>query len=198
MTGVILASASPARRALLAGAGLQVEAMAAAVDEDAVKQAMRADGAEIHDVAETLAEMKARRIARNRPDALVIGADQMLVSEDTWFDKPTDRGTAADQLRRLRGKRHELVVSAVIVQGDTRLWHATDRARLTMRPFSETFLEHYLDAVGEAACTSVGGYQLEGRGAQLFTRIEGDYFTILGLPLLPLLDYLRGRGALET
>jgi len=195
---VVLASASPARKALLTGAGLSVAAHPAAIDEDAVKQAMRADGAEIHDVAETLAEMKARRVARNHPDALVVGADQMLVCEDVWFDKPVDRPGAADQLRRLRGRRHELVAAVVVVHGETRLWHATDRARMTMRPFTDAFLERYLDAVGEAAYASVGGYQLEGRGAQLFARVEGDYFTVLGLPLLPLLDYLRGRGVLET
>ena len=193
---VILASASPARRDLLANAGVPFEAQAAPVDETEVKQALKAEGAPVAAVAETLAELKALHISRRFPAALVIGADQILECEGRWYDKPPDLDAARAQLQALSGKTHTLLASVCVVRGGERLWHHNASARLQMRAFSEEFLEGYLDAVGEAALGSVGAYQLEGQGAQLFARVQGDYFTILGLPLLPLLDFLRNHGVL--
>jgi septum formation protein len=188
---VILASGSDTRRRMLTAAGVAVDIEVPAVDEAEVKTALRAAGATPQEVAEALADLKATRVSRRRPDALVIGADQMLDCEGVWFDKPDDMATAREQLRALRGRRHRLVSAVVVAREGRRIWHAVDEACLTMRPFSEHFLAAYLDAVGAEACRSVGAYQLEGRGAQLFNRVEGDYFTILGLPLLPLLEFLR-------
>lgn len=179
---------------MLANAGIPVTLDAPLVDEEEIKLAGRADGAPVEDVAEALAELKAQRVTRRHPGALVIGADQMLECDGVWFDKPTGRDSAREQLKALRGKTHRLVSCAVVVRDGERLWHQIDRARLTMRPFSDPFLERYLDEAGEAVQHSVGAYQLEGLGAQLFHRIEGDYFTILGLPLLPLLGFLRAHG----
>ena len=188
---VVLASASPSRRALLRNAGLQVACEAARIDEDEVKASLKAEGAAPERVAETLAELKAQRVSRRHAGALVIGADQMLDCNGIWFDKPTDLTHAAAHLRALSGREHRLISALCVVQDGTRLWHHIEDARLVVRPLSESSIADYLDAVGEAALTSVGAYQLEGPGAQLFSRIEGDYFTILGLPLLPLLDFLR-------
>lgn len=195
---VVLASASPSRHAMLAAAGLDCAVDRPAIDEDSVKQAMRADGAGPGDVAETLAEMKARQVSRRHPDAMVIGADQMLECGDVWFDKPADRDHARAHLQALRGKKHRLIASVVVVQNEARQWHHNGSVTMTMRPFSDAFLEDYLARTGETVLASVGAYQLEGLGAQLFSRVDGDYFTVLGLPLLPLLDYLRTRGVLSA
>lgn len=195
---IILASGSRTRLDLLHNAGVPVAADPAAIDESAVKQALHADGAKAEDVAEALAEMKAQRASRRHPGALVIGADQMLDCNGIWFDKPSDLDHARAQLLALRGRTHVLISGAVAVRDGERLWHRTDRARLTMRPFSDAFLDVYLAQLGPAVLQSVGGYQLEGLGAQLFAKVEGDYFTILGLPLLPLLDYLRTCGVLPA
>ena len=195
MTEVILASASRARRALLENAGVSFEVMAAPVDEAEVKQALRAEQASAAAVAETLAELKALHVSRRRPDALVIGADQMLECEGRWFDKPETLDEARAQLQALSGKTHSLLASVCVLRGSQRLWHHNEGARLLVRELSPEYLDYYLDAVGGAALTSVGGYQLEGLGAQLFARVQGDYFTILGLPLLALLDFLRNHGA---
>lgn len=195
---IILASASRTRIAMLTQAGLTFRALPAMVDEQAIKQGMRAEGADAAETAIMLAEWKALAISRRHPDALVIGADQMLECDGAWFDKPEDRDGAAAHLRALRGKTHALISAAVCAVGGARIWHQVDRAALTIRPFSDAFLDDYLDREGEAILASVGAYRLEGLGAQLFSRIEGDYFTILGLPLLSLLDFLRIRGALEA
>lgn len=194
---VILASASPARRSLLENAGVPFEAQAAPVDENDVKQALKAEGAPVAAVAETLAELKALHISRRSPTALVIGADQILECEGVWFDKPVDLAAARAQLQALSGKTHTLLASVCVVRGGERLWHHNASARLQMREVSEAFLDGYMNSVGEAALVSVGAYQLEGLGAQLFARVQGDYFTILGLPLLPLLDFLRNHGVLQ-
>jgi septum formation protein len=136
-------------------------------------------------------------VAARHPDALVIGADQLLVAGDAWFDKPRNFGEAATHLRRLRGREHSLVTAACVVRGGELLWQMISVPRLTMRGFGEPFLAAYIAAEGEAVFGSVGAYRLEGRGVQLFARIDGDHFAILGLPLLELLEFLRGRGVVE-
>ncbi len=196
---LVLASASVARRKLLQDAGLEIEALPAAVDEAEVKLALRAEGASAAQVAETLAELKARRVSERLggaggPGPLVIGADQMLDCEGQWYDKPADLAAARAQLLALSGRSHTLETSVCVVRDGGRIWHHNARARLTLRPLSEDFVDRYLAAVGPAALASVGAYQIEGPGVQLFQRVEGDVFTILGLPLLPLLDLLRANG----
>ncbi|ANC92587.1 septum formation protein Maf [Azospirillum humicireducens] len=191
---LVLASGSRTRAAMLEQAGVGAILDKPLVDEDEVKAAGRAEGVPAEAVAEALAELKAQRITRRHPGALVVGADQMLECEGRWFDKPADRAAARAQLLDLRGKTHRLVSCAVVVRDGERMWHKVDSARLTMRNFSESFLDDYLDRVGDDVLHSVGAYQLEGLGAQLFQRVEGDFFTILGLPLLPLLGFLRVHG----
>ncbi len=194
---LILASESQTRARMLRDAGVAIETAPARIDEEAVKAAMKAEGAPALDVADTLAEMKALRISHRRPEAMVLGADQVLVCEGRLFDKPDSRETAAEQLRDLRGKSHDLISAAVVARGGEPIWRHVGRARLTMRPFSDAFLERYLDDAGEAVTWSVGAYQLEGLGAQLFSRVSGDYFSILGLPLLELLGFLRMHEVLS-
>lgn len=191
---LVLASASQSRMTVLLNAGLDPVQDPSSVDEDKVKQSLKTAGADAAQVAVTLAELKAQQTARRYPGALVIGADQMLDCDGVWFDKPPDVVHARGHLQSLRGKTHELVTAAAVIRDGVSIWQHVDRARLTMRDFSDGFIDDYLDRVGEDACRSVGAYQLEGLGAQLFSRIDGDFFTILGLPLLPLLDYLRGHG----
>ncbi|ALG70300.1 septum formation protein Maf [Azospirillum thiophilum] len=191
---LVLASGSRTRAAMLEQAGLTAILDKPLVDEEEVKEAGRVEGVSADIVAEALAELKAQRITRRHPGALVIGADQMLECEGRWFDKPAGRDAARDQLLALRGRTHRLVSCAVVVRDGERIWHKTDSARLTMRNFSEAFLDAYLERAGEGVLHSVGAYQLEGLGAQLFHRVEGDFFTILGLPLLPLLGFLRVHG----
>lgn len=191
---LVLASGSRTRAAMLEQAGVTAILDRPLVDEDEVKAAGRAEGVSADIVAEALAELKAQRITRRHPGALVVGADQMLECEGRWFDKPADREAARAQLLDLRGKTHRLVSCAVVVRDGERMWHKIDSARLTMRNFSEAFLDDYLTRVGDDVLHSVGAYQLEGLGAQLFHRVEGDFFTILGLPLLPLLGFLRVHG----
>ena len=195
---VVLASASQVRARLLRDAGIEFKVAPAAIDEAEVKAACRAESEPVTRAAELLAELKACRVSRSQPTALVIGVDQILHCEGEWLDKPPDLVQARRHLQGLRGKTHELVTSAVAVLDQERIWHRTTTARLTMRPFSDRFLDGYLETIGAQALVSVGGYQLEGLGVQLFSRIEGDYFTVLGLPLLPLLDFLRQRSVLET
>ncbi len=191
---VVLASASRTRLELLLCAGVSARAEPARVDEQEVRASLRAEKANVEDAAETLAELKARKVSRHASGALVIGADQILDCDGAWFDKPPDRARAAADLRALSGKRHSLATAVCVVRDGARLWHHRESARLTMRPLGDAFIEAYLDAVGVDALASVGAYQLEGLGAQLFSRVEGDYFTILGLPLLPLLEFLRNHG----
>jgi septum formation protein len=170
----------------------------ARIDETQAKRSLAAEHAGPDETAETLAELKALAVSRRHPGALVLGADQLLDCDGLRFDKPGDLAQARTQLRALAGRTHSLVSAAVVVRDGRRLWHAVDRARLTMRPLGDGFIESYLAAAGPAVLGSVGAYQLEGLGAQLFRRIEGDYFTILGLPLLPLLDFLRGHGVVPA
>jgi septum formation protein len=190
---LVLASASPARASLLENAGIRVTRVPAAIDEAEVKETFRRAGADAATCAVALATAKAERVSRRHHGAFVVGADQMLVCGDIWFDKPPDLDHARAQLIALRGRTHELVTAVVVFRDGADLWHHVARAHLTMRQFSDDFLDAYLAAAGESVLGSVGAYQLERLGAHLFTRIEGDYFTILGLPLLPLLDFLRAQ-----
>jgi septum formation protein len=188
---LILASASAARQAVLTAAGIVFTAQAARIDEDAIKREARAEGAPASDAALMLAEMKAERVARKEPGALVIGADQILVCEERWFDKPLDVADMRGHLEALRGRTHSLATAMVCFRDGRQIWRHVATPRLTMRNFSDDFLAKYLDAEGEAAIGCVGCYRLEGLGAHLFERIEGEYAAILGLPLLPLLGFLR-------
>jgi septum formation protein len=197
MSELVLASGSAIRADLLRRAGVDFAVETAAVDEAAIKQSFHAERLPAADCAVALAEAKASRVSRRHPGALVIGADQMLVCDGAWYDKPRDRAAARDELRSLRGKRHELVGAVCVVRDGERLWHVVERSVLTMRRFSDSFLDAYLDAAGNTVLASVGAYQLEGLGVQLVERVEGDFFAILGLPLLPLLAFLRGHGAVR-
>jgi septum formation protein len=194
---VILASASATRARLLAAAGIALEQRPAAVDEDAVREALQAEGATPADAAVALAELKAGRVAGQAPTAaIVLGADQILSCEDRWFAKPASLAEARAQLEALAGRRHELATAVVAFRGGARIWHSLTVARLWLRPCSPGFLDDYLAAVGKQALASVGAYQIEGAGAQLFARIEGDQFAIQGLPLLEVLEFLRAQGVL--
>jgi len=194
---VILASKSAARRAVLEGAGVPYETVVAGVDEDAVKAALLAEGAGPRDVADALAELKAIRVSRGRP-GFVIGADQTLDLDGQLYDKAETLEAARERLKVLRGKTHRLHSAVVVAKEGAPIWREVATASLTMRDFSDAFLEDYLATEGEAALGSVGCYRLEGPGAQLFSKIEGDYFAILGLPLLGLLDLLRRHGELAA
>ena len=195
---LVLASGSAGRRAMLENAGVVFSVDAANIDEDAVKAALRAEGAPVTRATEALAELKARRVDPRHPGALVLGADSMLECEGRWYDKARSLDEARAHLRSLSGREHRLVTSAVLVRDGARLWHHTAVARLAVRELSEDFLDGYLAAVGEAVCASVGCYQVEGRGLQLFAAMEGDFYAIVGLPLLPLLEQLRRLGELPS
>ena len=191
MTRLVLASSSPVRARLLTAAGLTPAIVPPQVDEADVRDSLRAGGAGPMQVADALAELKALKVSRADPDAVVIGADQVLTCDGTWFDKPADRPAARRQLLDLRGRIHTLTSAAVAARAGTAVWRHAESARLTMRSFSTDFLDGYLDRLGGAAFGSVGAYQLESLGIQLFERIDGDFFCILGLPLLPVLAFLR-------
>ena len=193
---LILASASASRRALLAAAGLNFEVRPADINEAAIKSAARAEGIDPDVAALRLADGKAAAIAQNAPDALVIGADQILVCDGVWFDKPVDVAGARAQLQALRGRCHTLATATVCRKGGARVWQGSATPNLTMREFSESFLDRYLAIEADAVVSTVGAYRLEGLGIQLFSGIEGDYSSILGLPLLPLLTFLRQTGVI--
>lgn len=195
---IILASASPSRAALLTGAGIQFQRIPAHIDEQEVKRSAAAEGSNAIDVAKILADMKALRISNQYPESLVVGADQMLECDGAWFDKPRNRDEAKISLQKLQGKTHKLLSSVCVARGNAVIWHHNAETKMTMRPLGDAFISKYLDAAGEKVCTSVGAYQLEGLGAHLFERIEGDYFTILGLSILPLLGFLRHHNAVAA
>lgn len=196
MTRVILASGSKARAQVLSGAGVAFEVAIAGVDEGAVKAGLLAQGNGPREVADALAELKAVRVSRKHPGALVIGADQTLDLEGQLFDKAETLAEARDRLAHLRGKTHKLHSAVVVARDGEVIWREIPAARLTMRPFTDAFLDAFLARGGEGLLGSVGCYRLEDDGVQLFSRLDGDYFTILGLPLMGLLDLLRRYGAL--
>jgi septum formation protein len=193
---IVLASASAIRARLLDAAGVPVAQRPATVDELALKESLQAEGVSAGDAAIALAELKALQIARHMPEAIVLGADQILTCAGRWFDKPQGRAQARAQLGALAGQAHELATAVVAFRGGVRVWHHLAVPRLWLRPCSPGFLDAYLDAVGDAALTSVGAYQIEGLGAQLLNRIEGDHFAVLGLPVLEVLEFLRQQGVL--
>ncbi len=197
---LVLASGSRSRRQMLDAAGLTFDIAPADVDERTIRETLQADdsGIDPADVAEVLARAKAETISRLRPDALVMGADQVLALDDEIFEKPADLAGARRHLQKLRGRTHQLHSAVVLAQNGEVVWAHVYTASLTMRAFSADFLETYLTLAGTVICDSVGAYQLEGLGVQLFERIEGDYFTILGLPLLPLLGELRARKVIPS
>ena len=196
---LILASQSASRRAMLEAAGVPFVAEPAYVDEDAVKAAMLADGADGRALADALAEMKAVKLSRLFPQALVLGCDSTVQAADgSLIDKAESREASAEQLRTLSGSTHRLTSAAVVAHQGSPIWRHVDVARMTMRSLSDAFIDSYLDAEWPAVGGCVGGYRIEGRGVQLFDRIDGDHFTILGLPLLPLLAWLRARGEIAA
>jgi len=194
---IVLASGSPTRKALLSAAGVPFIVKVAPIDERAAEAPLIATVSPPADIASALAEAKAVAVSRDDGDAFVIGADQTLDADDNRWTKPATIAEAREQLARLSGRAHHLHSAVAVARGGTVAWRYRDSARLTMRPLSATMIDAYLAEVGDAALASVGAYQIEGPGIRLFERIDGDYFTILGLPLLPLLAYLRGEGAIS-
>lgn len=192
-----LASTSAIRRHLLTQAGIQFEAIGSGVDEDAVKDAMRAERASPRDQADKLAELKALKVSQRRP-GFVLGCDQILSFEGHSFDKAENLDEAFERLSQLRGKAHTLECASVIAKDGQVIWRLVTSPKLTMRDFSDDFLRSYLKHHGQEALSSVGCYQFEGPGAQLFERVEGDFFSILGLPLLEVLAFLRLHGEVQT
>jgi len=196
---IILASASEARRRLLASAGIRARSLASGVDEGLLKTRFSVgDAGDIDCLAPFLAAAKAESVSAANPGALVVGADQTLIFEGRAIDKPVSLGQARLQLLQLRGKTHYLVSGLSAARNGRAVWAHTDKAELRMRNFSDEFLSDYLTDLGEDIVTSVGAYKIESRGLQLFDRIRGDYFTILGLPLLPLMSFLRSEGCLPS
>ena len=194
---VILASGSAIRRKLMTDAGLEFEVITKAVDEGAIKESMLVESARLRDIADALAEAKSMRVSRIE-EGLVIGADQIMVMDNQLFDKPKDINEARDRLKLMRGKTHYLMGAVVICENAVPVWRHMAKTKLTMREFSDDFLEDYLDAEGDLVTKSVGAYRFEGLGSQLFSHVEGDFFSILGLSLLPVMDYLRLRGAIPS
>ncbi|MGB5076571.1 MAG: Maf family protein [Sphingorhabdus sp.] len=196
---VILASQSSGRLAMLRNAGVDVIPIAAAVDEDAIKAGLVAAGAKVRDIADALAEAKAVKTSRKNPDALVIGCDQLLVTADgDLLSKPESPDDARAHLRALSASVHRLVSAVVICELGFPVWRTVDTAKLVMRPLSGAFIDDYVDQHWDQIQNCVGCYQIEAEGAQLFTSISGSQFTVIGMPLLPVLDYLRLRGLLKT
>ncbi|OCP23850.1 MULTISPECIES: Maf-like protein [unclassified Ensifer] len=195
---LVLASASPFRRALLENAGLVFTARAAEIDERALEKPLEEEGAAPEDVAVRLAEAKARDVARYFPEALVIGSDQTMSLGQRVYHKPKDMAEAGQHLLSLAGKTHRLNSAIVLARGDEILWRHVSSAHMSVRTLTAEFVDRHLQRVGSKALSSVGAYQLEGEGIQLFEKIEGDYFTILGLPMLPLLAKLRELGTIDA
>jgi septum formation protein len=194
MSALILASASPARARLLSEAGVHFEVRPAGIDEAKVKASLLAEKLVAPAITDALAKLKALRISNADPQALVVGCDQILAFDGRVIDKSADLAEARALLRELRGKEHNLLTACVLAKNGAPVWRWLELCRLWMRPFSDAFLDEYLQAEGDGVLGSVGCYHLEGRGIQLFERVEGDYFSVLGLPLIPLLAALREQG----
>jgi len=194
---LVLASGSGIRRQILENAGVSFEVSLPRVDEDAVRQSLLAEGASARDIADALAELKARKVSTRMPGALVLGCDQVLSFDGQIMAKPTSREQAEQQLRQLRGAGHQLLSAAVICEDGQPIWRFVGTVRLQMRDFSDSYLTTYLDRNWPDISNSVGGYKLESEGVRLFNRVDGDYFTVLGMPLLELLSYLTLRGDLQ-
>lgn len=194
---IVLASGSPYRRKILEDAGLKLIVKGSQIDERAVEQAVAETGLKPDDLAQIIAEAKAIDVSQNEPGALVIGADQILSLDDQILHKPADMEEARRRLLKLSGRTHQLNSAVVIVKDGEAIWRHLSVAQMTMRELDPGFVGRHLSSVGEIALSSVGAYQIEGKGIQLFEKIEGDYFSIIGLPLLPLLDKLRELGAID-
>lgn len=195
---MLLASSSAIRLQLLLQAGIETTAMPARIDEDTIRQSLESEQAKPHDIADALAEMKARKLAEKHPDALVLGCDQLLAFNDKIYAKPETIEDARNQLHAFRGQTHKLLSALVLYDAGKPIWRHISTAKLTMRNASDAYIDAYLARNWHSIQHSVGGYKLEEEGIRLFTTIEGDYFTILGLPLLPLISYLGTRGFIET
>jgi len=194
---VILASGSQIRRQILDGAGVNYSVKTSRLDEAAIKTSMLEQKAHPHDIAESLAEAKAMKISRD-VHGLIIGADQVMVMDGHLYDKPKDLSEARDRLLSMRGKAHYLMGAVVICENGQPVWRHRSKTTLQVRDFSSEFLDEYINLEGEGLLHTVGGYKFEGRGAQLFSKVDGDFFSILGLSLLPVLDYLRIRGVMTS
>ena len=195
---IILASGSKIRAQLLQNAGVEFTTVVARIDEEMIRQSLTAEEASPRDIADTLAEMKAQKVASKHPEALVIGCDQILSFENACLAKPKSPEDAIAQLKAMRGKRHQLLSAAVIYGEGKPLWRHVGVVRLHMRDVSDAYIAAYVARNWESIQHSVGAYKLEEEGVRLFTRIEGDYFNVLGLPLLDLLSYLTLRGTLPS
>ncbi len=197
MAALILASGSSIRADLLRRCNVPIDVIPARIDEDIIRQSMLEAEAKPRDIADALAEAKARKIAGKHPESLVLGCDQVLAFESVLLSKPDSKEHAIAQLMQMRGKRHDLLSAAVIYEGAKPVWRHVGHVRLFMRDASDEWLEDYVDRNWHSIRDSVGGYKLEEEGPRLFTRIEGDYFNVLGLPLLEVLSYLTLRGTLQ-
>lgn len=195
---IILASGSETRQALLRNAGVDFETIIARIDEDSIRASLEAQSASPRDIADALAEFKAQKVAMKTPDALVIGCDQTLDFEGQTLSKPQTPAAAVEQLHMLRAKPHRLFSAVVIYQNAKPIWRYIGKVDLKMRDFSNSYIDSYVDRNWQSIRHSVGSYKLEEEGARLFSRIDGDYFVVLGLPLLELLSYLSKRGILQT
>lgn len=195
---LVLASASTTRQKMLINAGVSVDVVPSSVDEAAIKESLLAAAAPPRDIADSLADAKARSVSFMQPNRIVLGSDQILTLGGRVFSKAATFDQAAETLRALSGRSHQLISAAVIYGGGQPVWRAATSATMHVRNLSDDFIDHYLTSIGDDAFSSVGCYQLEGLGAQLFDKVDGDYYTVLGLPLLPVLDFLRRQGMVTT